>query len=136
MCSSARNERIPEDCDFFGGLIGGRDIVWNDHLEEAEPRRVKGEWIFSRVLDGTAVQDLFIVPSREERLHDKHPSAEYGTTLRIFNPKTMAWDIFYSCMGEAIRLTARMVDDDIILTENTTKKMRYVFSDIVASSFL
>ncbi len=112
------------------------DIVWNDHLEEAEPRRVKGEWIFSRVLDGTAVQDLFIVPSREERLHDKHPSAEYGTTLRIFNPKTMAWDIFYSCMGEAIRLTARMVDDDIILTENTTKKMRYVFSDIVASSFL
>src|SRR3712207_7687923 len=61
--------------------------------------------IFSRVLDGTAVQDLFIVPSREERLHDKQPDAEYGTTLRIFNPKTMAWDIFYSCMGEAILLT-------------------------------
>lgn len=48
----------------------------------------------------------------------------------------MTWEIFYSCMAEAIRLTARKVDDDIILTENTTKKMRYVFSDIVASSFL
>lgn len=23
LCSSARNERIPEDCDFFEGLIGG-----------------------------------------------------------------------------------------------------------------
>lgn len=54
LCSNARNERIPEEYDFFGGLIGGWDIVWNDHLEEAEPRRVKGEWIFSRVLDGTA----------------------------------------------------------------------------------
>lgn len=71
-----------------------------------------------------------------ERLHDKQPDAEYGTTLRIFNPKTMTWNIFYSCMAEAIRRTARKVDDDIILTENTTKKMRYVFSDIVASSFL
>ena len=97
LCSNARNERIPEEYDFFGGLI---------------------------------------VPSREERLHDKQPDAEYGTTIRIFNPKTMVWDIFYGCMGEAIRLTARKVDDDIILTENTTKKMRYVFSDIVDSYFL
>ena len=29
-----------------------------------------------------------------------------------------------------------LYDDDIILIENTTKKMRYVFSNIVASSFL
>lgn len=136
LCSDARNERIPEEYDFFGGLIGEWDIVWNDHLEGAEPRRVKGEWIFSRVLDGTAVQDLFIVPSRVERLRDKQPDAEYGTTLRIFNPRTMAWDIFYGCMGEAIRLTARRASEEIILIENTTEKMRYVFSDITPHSFL
>lgn len=99
LCSNTRNGRIPEEYDFFGGLIGEWDIVWNDHLEDAEPRKVKGEWIFSRVLDGTAVQDLFIVPSREECLINKQPDAEYGTTLRIFNPETMAWDIFYGCMG-------------------------------------
>lgn len=136
LCSNARNGRILEEYDFFGSLIGEWDIVWNDHLEDAEPRRVKGEWIFSRVLDGTAVQDLFIVPSRAERLRDKQPDAEYGTTLRIYNPQTMAWDIFYGCMGEAIRLTARKVGEEIILTENTTKKMRYVFSDIKTFSFL
>ena len=49
LCSNARNGRIPEEYDFFGGLIGEWDIIWDDHLEEAEPRRVKGEWIFSRV---------------------------------------------------------------------------------------
>lgn len=136
LCSNARNGRIPEEYDFFGSLIGEWDIVWNDHLEETEPRRVKGEWIFSRVLDGTAVQDLFIVPSRAERLQNKQPDAEYGTTLRIYNPQTMAWDIFYGCMGEAIRLTARKTGEEIILTENTTEKMRYVFSDIKAFSFL
>ena len=136
LCSNTINERISEEYDFFGSLIGGWDIVWNDHLEDAEPRRVKGEWIFSRVLDGTAVQDIFIVPSRSERLRDKQLDAEYGTTLRIYNPQTMAWDIFYGCMGEAIRLTARKVGEEIILTENTTRKMRYVFSDIKSSSFL
>ncbi|KGN96873.1 hypothetical protein EII14_09035 [Alloprevotella sp. OH1205_COT-284] len=136
LCSNVRSKRIPEEYDFFGMLIGEWDIIWNDHLEDTEPRRVKGEWIFSRVLDGTAVQDLFIVPSREERLQNKQPDAEYGTTLRIFNPKTMVWDIFYGCTGEAIRLTAQKVGNEIILTENTTKKMRYVFSDIKAFSFL
>lgn len=48
----------------------------------------------------------------------------------------MSWDIFYGCMGEAIRLTARKVGEEIILTENTTKKMRYVFSEIKSSSFM
>lgn len=135
LCSDARSERIPEEYDFFGSLIGEWDIEWNDHLDEAEPRKVKGEWIFSWVLGGTAVQDLFIVPSRTERLIDKQPDAEYGTTLRIFNPKTSAWDIFYGCTGEAIRLTARKTGEEIILTENTTSKMRYVFSDITSSTF-
>lgn len=77
----------PEEFDYFGELIGGWNIVWNDHLEDAEPRRVKSEWIFSRVLDGTAVQDIFIVPSREESLIDKQLDAEYGTTLRIFKSR-------------------------------------------------
>jgi hypothetical protein len=136
LCCNTRNERIPVEYDFFEGLIGGWNIEWHDHLEDAEPRCVKGEWIFSRVLDGTAVQDLFIVPSRAERLQDKQPDAEYGTTLRIFNPKTMEWDIFYGCMGEAIRLTARKSGVEIVLTENTTAKMRYVFSNIETASFL
>lgn len=136
LCSKARNERIPEELDLFGGLIGEWDILWIDHLEDSEPRRVKGEWIFSWVLDGTAVQDLFIVPSREERLRDRQPDAEYGTTLRIFNPKMLVWDIFYGCMGEAIRLTAQRVGREIILTENATGRMRYVFSEITVRTFL
>ena len=39
-------------------------------------------------------------------------------------------------MGEAIRLTARKVGKEIVLTENTTGRMRYVFSDMTFSSFL
>ena len=130
-----KDPRIPEEYDFFGALVGEWNIEWVDHLEADEPRRVKGEWIFSWVLEGTAIQDVFIVPSRSERLQNKQPDAEYGTTLRIFNPRSSTWDIFYGCRGEAIRLTARRADDEIILTENTTEEMRYVFSQITSTSF-
>jgi len=72
-----KDPRIPEEYDFFGALVGEWNIEWVDHLEADEPRRVKGEWIFSWVLEGTAIQDVFIVPSRSERLQNKQPDAEY-----------------------------------------------------------
>lgn len=64
LCNNERNEKIHEAYDYFGGLIGEWDIECNDRLDDTVPRCVKGEWIFSRVLEGTAIQDLFIVPSR------------------------------------------------------------------------
>ena len=135
LCSNEKNEKIPEAYDYFGGLIGEWAIEWNDRLGDTIPRRVKGEWIFSRVLEGTAVQDLFIVPSRTDRLNNPQADAEYGTTLRIYNPKTMAWDIFYGCTGSAFCLTAEKVGDEVVLTENVEGKMRYVFSEITADMF-
>lgn len=104
-------------------------------MDTADIRKVKGEWIFSRVLDGTAVQDTFIVPSRAELTIHPQPDAEYGTTIRIYNPQTQKWDIFYGCMGQAFRLTGEKQGDELILIENTGHAMRYVFSDIAQSSF-
>ena len=80
--SDSRSDKIPEDRDIFGALIGEWAIVWMDHLGTAQERKVPGEWIFSRVLDGSAVQDVFIVPSRDERRRHPQPDAEYGTTIR------------------------------------------------------
>ena len=40
LCSTKRNERIPEDYDFFGNLIGEWDIEWNDHFAKAGKRRM------------------------------------------------------------------------------------------------
>lgn len=135
LCSNARSGKIPNEHDIFGAFTGQWDIEWQDGFETGTIRKVKGEWIFSWVLDGTAVQDVFIVPSRLEREKNPQPDAEYGTTIRIYNPKNKNWDIFYGCSGEAIRLTGKRFGDEIILTENSTNKMRYVFSDIAKNSF-
>lgn len=136
LCSSEKSATVPEEHNFFGRLIGSWDIEWTDHLDAATPRRVKGEWIFSWVLAGSAVQDVFIVPSRTERLKNPQPDAEYGMTVRIYNPKNGTWDIFYGCTGQTFRLTARKEKENIVLTENGAGNMRYLFSEITETSFL
>lgn len=78
LVCKCKNERIPEEFNYFGKVIGEWDLDWNDRLNTSTPRRVKGEWIFSWVLDGMAVQDVFIVPSRAERLTDIQPVPPTG----------------------------------------------------------
>jgi len=135
LVCKCKNERIPEEFNYFGKVIGKWDLDWNDRLNTSTPRRVKGEWIFSWVLDGMAVQDVFIVPSRAERLTDIQPDAAYGTTIRLFNIERQVWEIFYGCPEECARLEARKEGDEIILTEITSKAMKWIFSDITDNSF-
>ena len=67
-------------------------------VQQAE-RHVQGEWIFAWVLEGTAIQDVFICPSRKVRIKDYQPDAAYATTVRMYNPNTEAWDILYTELG-------------------------------------
>lgn len=135
LSSETKSTIIPEEDNFFGTLIGEWDFEWVDNHGTEKERHIKGEWIFSWVLEGTAIQDLFICPSREERRKHNQPDAEYGTTIRFYNPKSRQWDIFYGCTGEATRLEAKKEGETVILTEITSKSMRWVFSEITEKSF-
>lgn len=130
----------PEYADklmLFGQFVGEWDFDWYNNDENGNKRHVKGEWIFSWALDGNAVQDLFICPSRESKKTNPQPDGEYGTTIRIYNPKKDAWDIFYGCRGEATLLEARQENNNIVLTCLNLEQgqMKWVFSDITSNSF-
>lgn len=129
-----KNELIPDGQDLFGSLIGAWDFEWTD-CDLGGERHVQGEWLFARVLDGMGVQDVFICPSRKMRRWDKQPDAAYGTTLRLYNPRTEAWDVFYGESGVAVRLEARRAGDEIVLTEMTEGRMKWIFSKITDTSF-
>ncbi len=135
LISKSKSNSIPDAFNYFGDLIGEWDFEWIDNHGTEKERHIKGEWIFSWILDGSAVQDIFICPSREERINNKQPDAEYGTTIRVYNPKNQAWDIFYGCTGEATRLEARKDGDRVVLTEITSQKMKWIFSDITDNTF-
>ncbi len=130
-----RSPIIPEEYDFWGPLIGAWDIEWFGRVGKHQGKHYKGEWIFSRVLQGTAIQDIFIVPSREENAIDPQPDAEYGATIRIYNPEAKNWDVFYGCTGEASRLTAQREGDEIVLTDLARGMTKWVFSEIMPDFF-
>ena len=78
---------------------------------------------------------MFICPSRAERLASNQPDSEYGTTIRIFNSQSGAWNVFYGCANEAVRLEAHKEKDEIVLIEINSKKMKWIFSEITDTSF-
>lgn len=121
MASESKNEELPEEYNYFGKLSGSWKI---DYIDNSNSHTIKGEWHFSWVLEGMAVQDVIILPG-----------FEYGTTLRVYNPGTHAWDIAYCYTGKIIRLEARKQDDMIVLTDIEDERRKWVFAKIGDNHF-
>lgn len=131
LLSNERNSDIPEEDDFFGKLIGDWkfDMLANPNTEQEH--HVNGEWVFRRVLDGMAVQDIFLCPARGERPN----GGEYGSTIRYYNKKTHTWNISYSCNEGTVHLEAKKENNKIVLTEINEKRLKWTFSDITETTF-
>lgn len=55
LVAHSKGDSIPTEFDFYGPLIGDWDAVWVDNKGSDNERRVGGEWLFSRTLEGMAV---------------------------------------------------------------------------------
>lgn len=107
------------DVSLYGRFIGAWDFDWSAPQKDGTKKYHKGEWIFSYILDGTAVQDLFICPSLATREYDKDKDAGFGTTLRIpLLDGSKKWQIIYAGdRGQKLdRLIAQEINGDIIQT--------------------
>ena len=121
LISEGKNKALPEEFDYFGKLIGSWQI---DYVESNSSRTIRGEWHFSWVLEGMAVQDVIVLPG-----------FEYGTTLRVYNPVTNAWDVAYCYTGKIMRFEARKQDGIIVLTNLEDKRRKWVFAKIEDERF-
>lgn len=114
--SEKKSKAVPDEFDYFGKLIGSWQI---DYVDSSISHMIKGEWHFSWVLEGMAVQDVIILPEYE-----------YGASLRIYNPDTHAWDVAYGYTGNIIRLEAEKQGDRIVLTFIEDERRKWVFTKI------
>lgn len=121
LISDDKNIFLPEEYNFFGRLIGSWQI---DYINTRTSEIIKGEWHFSWILDGMAIQDVIYLPA-----------FEYGTTIRIYNPVSHAWDISYCYTGNIIRLEARRQNDKIVLTDIDNERRKWVFIRIEDDKF-
>lgn len=121
LTSEEKNNALPEEFDYFGKLIGSWQI---DYIDNSNSHVMKGEWHFSRVLEGLAIQDVIVLPG-----------FEYGTTLRVYNPCTHVWDVAYCFTGKIIHLIAKRQDDKIVLTNIENERKKWVFVKIEDNHF-
>ena len=139
LLSAGPHPDLPEAQQIFAPFIGSWDLLVTWYGDAGRPvRQERGEWHFAWVLEGRAVQDVWIVPPRPER-PGRDDLYEYGTSLRFFDPALGAWRSFWC--GPARRafhaFTARRVGDEIVLQtmSDEGRRMRWVFSDIEPARF-
>ncbi|MFF0344872.1 hypothetical protein [Kribbella sp. NPDC004875] len=135
MVSDAPRPEFAEALSPFAPLIGSwdLDVAWYDD-SGAVTRRTKGEWHFAWILDGRAVADIWITPSRAARATDG--DGEWGLSVRIFDPELQAFRSTWMGPNAAFVMPfiAHATDGTITL-ESQTARTRWEFTGITATGF-
>jgi hypothetical protein len=119
----------------FAPLIGSwdLDVAWYDETG-AVTRQTKGEWHFAWALDGRAVADVWITPSRAARATDG--DGEWGLSIRIHDPELNAFRSTW--MGPKAAFVMPFIahaTDDTITLESQTASTRWAFTGITGTGF-
>lgn len=106
------------DLSLYAGFVGDWSFTMTTYDDEGNIEDTKeGEWLFSYIMDGYGIQDVFICPKRGSWTEEDMLYGDYGTTLRVpimDNPSK--WNIVYVSKWSIDRLIAEEVEGDIIQT--------------------
>ena len=92
-------------------------VDWTGYDENGEETlSERGEWIFAWILEGRAVQDVWIIPDRARRGREAFSEGEYGTTIRFYGPRARAWKVTWNgpLRGSRRTFVARKSGDEIV----------------------
>lgn len=138
--SPRRSSEIPAADDVYGWLIGSWELDVLRYGVDVSHRRLKGEAHFNWVLEGRAVQDLWIMPRVTERTPEMDSTFNmFGTTLRVWDAKLQAWRVTWinPVTGQRDELIGRWSGKDIVQigTKSDGTPIRWIFSEITQDSF-
>lgn len=139
--SSKPSSELGAAAALYDWLIGSWHVRVVDYDPDGSAHESRGEWHFGWVLEGRALQDVFVVPSTEER-SPRLPKERnrYGTSLRTYDPGVDAWRITWINPVRHVQnhLVGKKVGNDIIqegFDENGSARIRWCFRDIAEDSF-
>lgn len=141
LAAPSRSPEIPESADAYGWLCGSWDLdVLRYRGVDVSGIGLKGEVHAARVLEGRAVQDVWIMPRRETRTADSDPTMKmYGTTLRSWDASIAAWRIAWTnpVRGHREEQVGGWNGRDILQEGGRADgtKTRWTFTEITADSF-
>lgn len=141
LAAPGRASEIPESADVYGWLVGSwyLDVIHYRGMHLAS-QKINAEAHFAWVLEGRAVQDVWIMP----RACDRRPAMDtvdnmYGTTSRTWDPTIQAWRIRWNnpVTGHREEQVGRRVGNEIVQVgarpDGTATRWR--FTEITLNSF-
>jgi hypothetical protein len=133
----------PERADKLGlyaFLVGDWEMDAIGYHPEGARTTARGEIHAGWVLEGRAIQDVWIVPARDARRPGPpSPFDFYGTTLRVYDPGLDAWHILWTDGLKPLlrRQLGRASGKDIVQLGDIDGggKSRWSFTEITPNSF-
>ena len=130
--ASGRAPEIPPEADVYGWLVGSWELDVVHYLQDVRARGIKGEAHFGWVLEGRAVQDVWIMKS-------EGVVNTYGTTFRRRDASIGAWRVSWvnPITGWHDELIGRRAGDDLVQigTHADGTPIRWRFIEITTDSF-
>jgi hypothetical protein len=141
LIASGRSPEIPESADVYGWLVGSWQLdVLHYKAIDVSSQHIKGEVFFTWVLEGRAIQDVWIMPRSFDRKADSDRANNmFGSTLRVWDPAIQAWRIRWinPVSGHEERQTGRRIGSEIVQVgarlDGTATRWR--FTEITENSF-
>jgi uncharacterized protein len=129
------NPSLGDQARAFDWLVGAWDCDYGFHLDDGSVRHKKGELLAGWILDGRALQDLFIShPAEGEK------DRRIGTTIRFFDTALKQWRIIFISpqFNYVVTVQGRSIGDRIVLrgVDTDGAPIRWSFNDIKSTSFV
>ena len=126
---------LGEEARVFDHLVGTWDCDYSFHAEDGAVRRSSGELRFGWIIDGRALQDIWIgypkSGSKDERT--------IGTSVRFFDSKSKTWRVVFvaPAFGYLVTMEGGTEGNRIVLQGRDTdgSSLRWSFNDIQSDSF-
>jgi hypothetical protein len=129
--------------NLYGQFVGDWETEVFTYPPDGSRHQGRGEIHFDWILEGRAIQDVWLIPRRAERRADGPvlPLAGnwYGTTIRAYDPALDAWRIFWidPATNSYRQQIGRPQGADIVQqgTTDTGALSRWTFTEITPQSF-
>jgi hypothetical protein len=134
LAAEAPEPARADELALFGQFVGDWEFTGVEHHDDGSRVTTAGEIHFSWILQGRAVQDVWIERERGDDL-----PKTYGSTIRMYDPKAGAWRITWTepLRGDMRSLAGGKRGDEIVLEGNGSSgaPIRWIFSDIRPDRF-
>jgi hypothetical protein len=123
----------------YGQFVGSWDLQVVDYEPDGSRWEGVGEVHFAWVLEGRAIQDVWISPPRDIRKSVSTTRNTYGTTLRVYDPQIDAWHILWinPITQSYNTMIGRKIGDEIVqeYRDKNGTLNQWIFSEITPKSF-